>query len=54
MTMTTGICTGLRVVEVGAGMSASLAGMVLADNGADVVKVEPLRAAIVRFLRQVA
>ena len=52
--MSTGICTGLRVVELGSGISAALAGMVFADNGADVVKVEPLRAAIVRFLRQVA
>ncbi len=39
--MTT-ICDGLRVLEMGAGsMPASLAGMVLADNGARVLKVEP-------------
>jgi len=32
---------GTRVVEVAEGMAGPLAGMVLADNGADVVKVEP-------------
>ena len=32
---------GLRVVEYGEGMSAAFAGRVLADLGADVVKVEP-------------
>jgi crotonobetainyl-CoA:carnitine CoA-transferase CaiB-like acyl-CoA transferase len=32
---------GLRVVEVAHGMAGEMAGMVLADNGADVIKVEP-------------
>ncbi len=32
---------GLRVIEYGEGMSAAFAGKVLADLGADVVKVEP-------------
>jgi crotonobetainyl-CoA:carnitine CoA-transferase CaiB-like acyl-CoA transferase len=32
---------GLRVVELTHGMAGELAGMVLADNGAQVVKVEP-------------
>ena len=36
------ICEGLNVVELGSGsIAASLAGMVLADNGARVLKVEP-------------
>lgn len=35
-------CEGLQVVELGAGsIAGSLAGMLLADNGARVVKVEP-------------
>jgi crotonobetainyl-CoA:carnitine CoA-transferase CaiB-like acyl-CoA transferase len=34
-------CRGLRVIEVGQGMAGSMPGMILADNGADVVKVEP-------------
>jgi crotonobetainyl-CoA:carnitine CoA-transferase CaiB-like acyl-CoA transferase len=32
---------GIRVVDFGTGMAGPMAGMVLADNGADVVKVEP-------------
>ncbi len=40
--MTRGICDGLVVVEMGAGsVPAALAGMVLADNGARVLKIEP-------------
>src|SRR6476469_6999539 len=40
--MTRTICEGLQVIEMGAGSSgASLAGMLLADNGARVLKVEP-------------
>jgi crotonobetainyl-CoA:carnitine CoA-transferase CaiB-like acyl-CoA transferase len=36
------ICSGLNVVEIGSGsIAASLAGMILADNGARVVKIEP-------------
>ena len=36
------VAEGLNVVEIGAGsIAASLAGMILADNGARVVKVEP-------------
>jgi crotonobetainyl-CoA:carnitine CoA-transferase CaiB-like acyl-CoA transferase len=34
-------CEGLRVLEVSVGMAGNLAGLVLADNGAEVVKVEP-------------
>lgn len=32
---------GLRVLEVGSGAAAGIAGMVLAENGAEVVKIEP-------------
>jgi crotonobetainyl-CoA:carnitine CoA-transferase CaiB-like acyl-CoA transferase len=40
--MTGGICDGLVVIEMGAGsVAGSLAGMLLADNGARVLKVEP-------------
>ena len=38
----TGICEGLKVVELGAGsVAGSMAGMVLADAGARVLKIEP-------------
>ena len=36
-----GACAGIRVVELGRGLAGALAGMVLADFGADVVRVEP-------------
>ncbi len=36
-----GIFEGLRVVEFASGMAGPLAGMMLADNGAEVIKVEP-------------
>jgi len=40
--MDSGICADLLVIELGAGsVAASLAGMLLADNGARVIKVEP-------------
>ncbi len=40
--MTRTICEGLQVIEMGAGsIGASLAGMLFADNGARVLKVEP-------------
>jgi crotonobetainyl-CoA:carnitine CoA-transferase CaiB-like acyl-CoA transferase len=35
------LATGLRVVEIGESIAAAVAGMVLADNGAEVVVVEP-------------
>jgi crotonobetainyl-CoA:carnitine CoA-transferase CaiB-like acyl-CoA transferase len=34
-------CDGLRVLDLGQGMAGALAGMILADNGAEVLKVEP-------------
>jgi crotonobetainyl-CoA:carnitine CoA-transferase CaiB-like acyl-CoA transferase len=37
--MTTAL-DGLRIIEIGTGPAAAFAGMVLAENGADVVKVE--------------
>ena len=36
-----GACAGLRVIELGQGMAGSMPGMILADNGADVIKIEP-------------
>jgi crotonobetainyl-CoA:carnitine CoA-transferase CaiB-like acyl-CoA transferase len=36
-----GACRGLRVIELGQGLAGAMPGMILADNGADVVKVEP-------------
>ena len=38
-----GACAGLRVVEISRGMAGSLAGMILADHGADVVRLESPR-----------
>jgi crotonobetainyl-CoA:carnitine CoA-transferase CaiB-like acyl-CoA transferase len=35
------VADGLRVLELGPGLSGALAGLILADNGAEVVKVEP-------------
>jgi crotonobetainyl-CoA:carnitine CoA-transferase CaiB-like acyl-CoA transferase len=35
------LATGLRVVEIGESISAAIAGMVLADNGAAVLSLEP-------------
>jgi crotonobetainyl-CoA:carnitine CoA-transferase CaiB-like acyl-CoA transferase len=34
-------CDGVRVLELGQGMAGAMPGMILADNGADVVKIEP-------------
>src|SRR5581483_11669848 len=35
-----GACVGLKVVEIARGMPGALAGMVLADHGADVIRIE--------------
>ena len=37
----TGALTGLRVLDLSRGMSGSWACMFLADNGAEVIRVEP-------------
>ncbi|WP_420638834.1 CoA transferase [Candidatus Poriferisocius sp.] len=36
-----GALAGMRVLELGSGVAAGIAGMVLAENGAEVVKIEP-------------
>ena len=41
--MDTTLFEGLRVVEIASGMAGPMAGMLLADHGADVVKIEPPR-----------
>src|SRR6516225_1742088 len=38
---TNGPCSGLRVLELGSMVSAPLAGQILADMGAEVIKIEP-------------
>jgi crotonobetainyl-CoA:carnitine CoA-transferase CaiB-like acyl-CoA transferase len=43
------ICDDLRVIELGAGsIAAAFAGMILADNGARVIKVEPPEGDLLR------
>ncbi len=42
--------TGIRVIDLTSNMSGPLATMVLADQGADVVKVEPLAGDLIRTL----
>jgi 2-methylfumaryl-CoA isomerase len=42
MSGTTGILAGLRVVEVAAFIAAPLCGMVLAQQGAEVVRIDPI------------
>ncbi|MCH2170828.1 CoA transferase [Myxococcota bacterium] len=37
--VTTSCTTGLRVLELGSGLSGALAGMILSDNGAEVLKI---------------
>jgi crotonobetainyl-CoA:carnitine CoA-transferase CaiB-like acyl-CoA transferase len=41
MSETAPLATGLKVVEIGESIAAAVAGMVLVDNGADVLVVEP-------------
>ncbi len=36
-----GVCDGLRVVDLAQGMAGAMVGMLLCDHGAEVVKVEP-------------
>lgn len=52
--MTTGPLDGIEVVEISSWMAAPSSGAVLADMGADVVKVEPLTGDAVRGLSRPA
>ena len=52
--MTIGPLDGVRVVEISSWMAAPSAGAVLADMGADVVKVEPLTGDVVRNMSRKA
>ena len=52
--MGTGPLDGVRVVEISSWMAAPSSGAMLADMGADVVKVEPLTGDVVRGLTRKA
>ena len=52
--MTVGPLDGVRVVEISSWMAAPSAGAILADMGADVVKVEPLTGDVVRNMSRKA
>ena len=52
--MTVGPLDGVRIVEISSWMAAPSAGAVLADMGADVVKVEPLGGDVVRGMSRKA
>ena len=52
--MTVGPLDGVRVVEISSWMAAPSAGAMLADMGADVVKVEPLTGDVVRNMSRKA
>jgi len=39
--MTTGVLAGIRVIELAEGLAGPLAGRLLAESGAEVIKVEP-------------
>jgi len=45
-----GACNGIRVVEMGAMVTAPLAAQILADLGAEVIKVEPLEGEVMRSI----
>ena len=45
-----GTLEGVRVLDLSQGIAGAVAGMILADHGADVVKVEPPEGDLVRYL----
>lgn len=48
--MSTGPLTGVRIIDLTSMISGPIATMMLADQGADVIKVEPLSGDLVRFM----
>ena len=48
--MTTGLLSGVRVLELGEGISAPYCGKILANLGAEVIKVEPPRGDVARLM----
>lgn len=48
--MTDGPLAGIRIVDFTANMSGPFATMILGDQGADVVKVEPVTGDIIRSI----
>jgi Predicted acyl-CoA transferases/carnitine dehydratase len=48
--MALGACKGVRVIEMGAMVTAPLAAQILADLGAEVIKVEPLEGEVMRSI----
>ncbi|MBY0400792.1 CoA transferase [Myxococcota bacterium] len=54
MTARAGIADGLRIVEVGASVSVALAGMTLADAGAEIITLEPPGGSVLRGERAFA
>ena len=47
-----GALDGLRVIDFGQWVAGPLAGMLLADQGAEVIRVDPLRRSRVGHARQ--
>jgi len=48
MSQESGIAAGIKVVEIGSSLSVAIAGMTLADAGAEVVSIEPPEGSLLR------